>query len=78
MDIICKNCGKKINIPDEKIPQGKSFSIRCPSCREKTSVDLRAESEPGRLAEADWSEQQEVHVGRLEDALGPVVVLLVG
>lgn len=61
MDIICKNCGKKINIPDEKIPQGKSFSIRCPSCREKTSVDLRAESEPGRLAEADWSEQQEVH-----------------
>ncbi len=59
MEINCKNCGKKINIPDEKIPKGKSFSVRCPSCREKISVDLKAEAEQSSLAEAGWSQQAE-------------------
>ncbi|MCF8093989.1 MAG: zinc-ribbon domain-containing protein [Desulfobacteraceae bacterium] len=60
MEITCKSCGRKINIPDEKIPQAKSFSVRCPSCREKISVDLKAGADESRPAEeAGWSEQQE-------------------
>lgn len=63
MEINCKSCGKKLNIPDEKIPQGKSFSIRCPVCREKTLVDLNAGADKNSLAEADWSQQSDQQPG---------------
>lgn len=38
MKITCDNCQKKIMIPDEKIPAGKSFSIGCPVCEQKVAV----------------------------------------
>ncbi|MCF8110206.1 MAG: zinc-ribbon domain-containing protein [Desulfobacteraceae bacterium] len=59
MEINCKSCGKSLNIPDEKIPKGKSFSVRCPACREKILVDLKAAVDESRLADAGWSEQGE-------------------
>jgi CheY-like chemotaxis protein/DNA-directed RNA polymerase subunit RPC12/RpoP len=34
----CTNCGKTLNIPDEKIPEGKTVSLTCPSCREKMKI----------------------------------------
>ncbi|MGM0418323.1 MAG: hypothetical protein ACQEQS_06345 [Thermodesulfobacteriota bacterium] len=34
----CSNCGKTLNIPDEKIPEGKTVSVTCPSCREKMKI----------------------------------------
>jgi predicted Zn finger-like uncharacterized protein len=39
MDITCGNCQKKIQIPDEKIPENKSFSFRCPACKHKITVN---------------------------------------
>ncbi len=39
MDITCKECGKTVKIPDEKVPRGKTFSINCPGCKEKISVN---------------------------------------
>ncbi|MFO7932215.1 MAG: zinc-ribbon domain-containing protein [Thermodesulfobacteriota bacterium] len=59
MEITCKSCEKKINIPAEKIPEGKSFSVRCPSCREKISVDLKAGSDESMPADSGWTEQQD-------------------
>lgn len=44
MKITCDNCQKKINIPDDKIPEGKSFSIGCPNCKNKVSVPSPAQS----------------------------------
>src|SRR3989338_5848419 len=38
MEITCNSCEKKISIPDEKVPQGKAFSITCPQCKHKISV----------------------------------------
>ena len=38
MEIICTSCKKTINIPDEKIPKGHSFSFACPSCKTKIKV----------------------------------------
>ncbi|MFP3980666.1 MAG: zinc-ribbon domain-containing protein [Desulfobacterales bacterium] len=60
MEVKCSSCHKTINIPDQKIPQGKSFSVRCPSCRGKISVDLSppsGQSQPQAAAEG-WAEQQ--------------------
>jgi len=39
MEITCNSCGKKINIPDEKVPQGKAFNVACPQCKNKISVE---------------------------------------
>lgn len=39
MEIFCESCGKQINIPDEKIPAGRSFSLRCPACKQKIQVE---------------------------------------
>lgn len=38
MKITCDACQNTIRIPDEKIPEGKSFSIGCPNCKQKVTV----------------------------------------
>ncbi len=50
MEITCGNCDKMIQIPDEKIPENKSFSFRCPACRNKVVVS--ADSRPPSAAES--------------------------
>jgi hypothetical protein len=39
MEITCNSCSKKIHIPDEKIPQGRTFSIICPQCKNKIAIE---------------------------------------
>lgn len=39
MRIICPSCERSLNLPDEKVPQGKVFSINCPACKFKIKVD---------------------------------------
>jgi len=41
MDIVCNECQGSFKIPDEKVPKGKVFSIACPKCKNKISVDPR-------------------------------------
>ena len=45
MQIICTECEHGINIPDENIPEGQSFSIACPGCRAKIQVEQGAAKE---------------------------------
>jgi len=35
MKLSCQDCGKEIILPDSKIPAGRSFSVKCPSCGAK-------------------------------------------
>lgn len=39
MEIVCGSCNAKLNIPDEKIPQGQRVSVRCPRCKNKMVID---------------------------------------
>ncbi len=41
MDIVCDQCSGKFKIPDEKVPKGQMFSISCPKCHDKISIDTR-------------------------------------
>ena len=41
MDIVCNECQGSFKIPDQKVPKGKVFSIACPKCKNKISVDPR-------------------------------------
>ncbi len=56
MEIICSSCEKKINIPEDKIPAGKSFTLRCPACKGKVSVDLTPKENGGDLEAAGWQQ----------------------
>lgn len=45
MDVVCDKCDTKIKIPDkkiQKIPKGQVFSIACPKCKNKISVENKA------------------------------------
>jgi len=44
MEITCNNCKGRFNVPDEKLPEGKAASIRCPKCKGKIVIDLTAQS----------------------------------
>lgn len=38
MDITCDKCQSKFKIAEEKIPKGKTVTIRCPKCEDRISV----------------------------------------
>lgn len=53
MDIVCDQCNSKIKLPDEKIPKGQVFSIGCPKCKNKISIDAREGKVPGPEKKAE-------------------------
>ncbi|MFQ5717846.1 MAG: hypothetical protein ACE5GQ_12210, partial [Nitrospinales bacterium] len=44
MQIQCSSCRRSMNIPENKIPRDKAFSITCPGCGTKTLVDRHLRS----------------------------------
>jgi CheY-like chemotaxis protein len=45
MNIVCKQCQGKFKIPDEKLPKGQTFSLTCPNCKNKISIDTRSKTD---------------------------------
>jgi DNA-directed RNA polymerase subunit RPC12/RpoP len=39
MEVLCKNCSAKLNIPEDKIPKGQKVRVSCPRCHEKVIID---------------------------------------
>ena len=46
MEIVCENCKKKLNIPDEKVPKDRVAYLKCPGCKEKIAVGGPTKPEP--------------------------------
>jgi len=46
MDIVCKQCKSRFKIPDEKVPKGQIFTLSCPKCKSKISIDTRPDVSP--------------------------------
>lgn len=46
MEVQCSGCQRKIHIPDDRVPKGKRFTIACPKCKEKITVDPTEASAP--------------------------------
>jgi len=38
MEIICDKCQANFNLPDDKIPEGRTATLRCPKCRNTIKV----------------------------------------
>ena len=50
MEIICQNCNGKLKVADDKLPEGKTVTLKCPRCQSKISVNRptqKAEAEDG-------------------------------
>ena len=50
MEIICQNCNGKLKVADDKLPEGKTVTLKCPRCQSKISVNRpaqKAEEEDG-------------------------------
>jgi len=43
MNMVCEKCQSKFQIPSQKVPKGQAFSVICPKCSNKVSVDPRAD-----------------------------------
>ena len=41
MEVTCESCKTKLNIPDEKIPEGQMFRVSCRKCKQKITIDPR-------------------------------------
>ena len=46
MDVSCKKCQASFKIPDEKVPQGKAFAVKCPKCKGKMTILPQVEKTP--------------------------------
>jgi len=68
MNIVCKQCQGKFKIPDEKLPKGQTFSLTCPNCKNKISIDTRSKIDSSKpKAETEKTIFDEV-VSRAYDA----------
>ncbi|MCP4745205.1 MAG: hypothetical protein GY874_03540 [Desulfobacteraceae bacterium] len=45
MEIICQSCQGKLKLQDDKIPAGKSVTVKCPNCKNKLSISRPEEEE---------------------------------
>jgi CheY-like chemotaxis protein len=57
MEVFCESCEKKIKIAEDKIPSGKSFSARCPSCKGIIKVIVPAET--GKGVQSGWDQDDD-------------------
>jgi hypothetical protein len=51
MRVDCQSCGKALNVPDDKVP-ARAFTLTCPGCQNKISVDPTAVAAPPEEAAA--------------------------
>lgn len=72
MQVKCTECEHGINIPDEKVPQGKVFSIACPGCRVKIRIDQHISSEPVEEPKPFIEDEPETETAE-DDSLGIIL-----
>jgi predicted Zn finger-like uncharacterized protein len=51
MDVSCDKCQANFKIPDERVPKGKVFALKCPKCKAKFTVSPQVKKTPAAEAE---------------------------
>jgi predicted Zn finger-like uncharacterized protein len=46
MEIVCRDCRNRFRIPDEKLPPGRTVSLKCPKCDRRLEINTHSEA-PG-------------------------------
>lgn len=51
MEVVCESCQARFNVPDDKIPAGKSIRAACPKCKNKITIPAQGTAAPEVSAE---------------------------
>ena len=51
MEVSCESCQARFNIPDDKLPAGKSVSAACPKCKQKIKIETPSPYEERNAAD---------------------------
>jgi predicted Zn finger-like uncharacterized protein len=62
MEIVCKACHAKLNVPDEKLPPGQRIGVKCPRCGNKLLIDTPPVKTGGSPLSDQGSETSEIQV----------------
>ncbi|MBT8340590.1 MAG: hypothetical protein HKP58_12120 [Desulfatitalea sp.] len=46
MEVICEKCKAALKIPDDKVPEDKTVTVKCPKCQDKISIQRPAPKAP--------------------------------
>lgn len=46
MEVVCESCQARFNVPDDKIPAGKSIRAACPKCKNKITISAKEAGPP--------------------------------
>jgi len=65
MNVICDNCKTNLTIPDNKVPQNRDSTFKCPKCKEKIKIS------------AMKSEEQDLNYS-LENKLNALALVCIG
>lgn len=77
MNVICENCQSKFNIPDDKIPPGKTVTLKCTKCEGKISVTGGSPAFPvdeTALLEPNGSDTEESPFGYMEEGVQTALI----
>ena len=55
MEVVCESCQARFNVPDDKIPAGKSIRAACPKCKSKITIHAQDTPAP-ELSSEDKAE----------------------
>jgi predicted Zn finger-like uncharacterized protein len=60
MDVVCQNCQGKLKIADDKLPPGKTATLKCPRCQARINVTRPEEKAGGDMLDDlfDFAEEQ--------------------
>ena len=51
MEVVCESCQARFNVPDDKIPAGKSIGAACPKCKNKITISAQDAAAPATTEE---------------------------
>jgi len=68
MNVVCEQCQGKFKIPDEKIPKGQTFTLSCPKCKNKITIDTRRAASP--LSKEEITKPETVSEKTIIDEVG--------
>jgi predicted Zn finger-like uncharacterized protein len=57
MEVVCESCQARFNVPDDKIPAGKSIRAACPKCKNKITIAAKETTPPQTSAEDKTGEE---------------------
>lgn len=59
MEIICEKCNARLNVPEEKIPQGHRAAFSCPKCKHKITLNVANPKKNNQIPKVEAKVEQE-------------------